>query len=422
MSNKQSRSSQTLSSALILISALSSATAAPRYRIELIGPEPNRELFQSVGIQSVGGLNNRGEVAFSYNRPIQITPTASRSVSDSFVSTATGVVSILDLGGQSAHALDITDSGLVVGAASSADSHISPILPNVELRDTEPFVSQYGHTIAIPTPERGFAVASAANNLGEVVGSASGSNGRTAFKWSEFEGYTDLGNFGVEYLDVIDINERSDILLQLRGRENLLYGDSYYYNGTQTVIYNNGSITQVPSPEFGITNGSAINDQGVVVGGFATKPGKEWHAFIWDEKNGFRDLGFEDEDSGASDINNSGVIIGSYESSYQGYAPFVYTEQDGRQRLIDLIDNPEGWSWLEAAVDINDRGQILGIGRTTDPLPNTRIYLATPIPEPSTLIMCLLVSLLFNKAYRHRSADMVKKTPVALNKRQVRRA
>jgi len=270
-----------------------------------------------------------------------------------------------------------------------------------------PFVSQNGRTFAIPTLERGFSVAIAANNLGEVVGSAwSESNGTTAFKWSEAEGYIDLGKFGVEHLLVNDINEQSDILLNLRGSEDLLYGEGYYYNGTETVIYNNGTITQVPSSEFGITNGSAINDWGVVVGGFSTKPGVESHAYVWDEKNGFSDLGFNDEHSFARDINNSGVIIGGYAASNQGRTtPFVYTEQDGRQSLIDLIDNREGWRWLETAIDINDRGQILGIGRTTGRLPNTRIYLATPIPEPSMLTMSLLAGISMITAFRQRFAN-----------------
>jgi hypothetical protein len=62
------------------------------------------------------------------------------------------------------------------------------------------------------------------------------------------------------------------------------------------------------------------------------------------------------------------------------------------ERLIDLIDNLNGWTWLESADRINDRGQIAGIGWGPGGFWDRRIFLATPIPEPSTTSLCLLVS------------------------------
>ena len=43
------------------------------------------------------------------------------------------------------------------------------------------------------------------------------------------------------------MNERSDILLNLTPDEILQYGETYFYRGQVPVIYNAGTITQVPS-------------------------------------------------------------------------------------------------------------------------------------------------------------------------------
>ena len=351
----------TFTAALVLFGSTNLAAAGQRYRIELIGQAPPLQPFQYV--ESVGGLNNLGEVAFSYGRSINVAPMYARGVSDSYVATLAGIVSIPDLGGQDARANDLTDTGLVVGGASSADTYVSN---GNESHYYEPFVSQGGRTIAIPTPERGFSVAIATNNRGEVVGSAwSSQSGTTAFKWSESDGYENLSDFGAYSVGVVDINERSDILINVTPDEVLQFGESYFYRGTQAILYNAGPIAHVPDSEFKITNGSAINDQGVVVGSFGSIPGVESHAYVWDDKDGFRDIGTEGEFSYATDINNADVVIGAYADAYQQpTTPFVYTEQAGRQRLIDLIENRDGWTSLESATHINDRGQIVGIGRT----------------------------------------------------------
>src|SRR5690606_36295430 len=139
---------------------------------------------------------------------------------------------------------------------------------------------------------------------------------------------------------------------------------------------------------YGILLGAAINDAGVVVGEFGTIPGKQSHAFIWVNANGFRDLGRLGEHSNATDVNNAGVVTGEFANDWQGTAtPFVYPEQDGRHPLFDLIDNPEGWSGLESATHINDRGQIAGIGVGYGGFSSRCIFLATPIPEPATAIL-----------------------------------
>ena len=392
----QARATSALTIVVLLIGSSNLTATGLRYRIELVGQTPTTNPYQSVDY--VGGLNNRGEVAFSYSRSIQIAPQGYRSVNESYVATHAGIVSISDLGGESARAHDLTDTGLVVGGASSADTPFSRF---DEVHYYEPFVSQGGRTIAIPTPERGFSSAAAANNRGEVVGTASTRSSITAFKWSESDGYEHLGDFGAFLVHVVDINERSDILINLTPQEVLQFGN-YHYQGPQAIIYNAGSIIRVPDSQFRITLGSAINDNGAVVGSFGTIPGVETHAYIWDQGNGFRDIGIDGEYSYATDINNAGIVIGAFADAYpQSTIPFVYTEQAGRQPLIDLIDNLADWSRLDSASRINDHGQIVGIGWSN--VRGRRIYLASPIPEPTTITGFLLFWVCVITASRNRA-------------------
>jgi hypothetical protein len=66
------------------------------------------------------------------------------------------------------------------------------------------------------------------------------------------------------------------------------------------------------------------------------------------------------------------------------------------QDLTSLLDaSGAGWS-LEFAIEINDSGQITGVG--INPAGMTHAFLLTPVPEPSTLALgglsLLLVALL----------------------------
>ncbi len=274
---------------VIFLPAASLTYAAQQYRIDFIEApstvDPNQYL------QAVVGLNNLGEVAFGYNRTVE-TPTHLRVVTDSFVATQAGNQAVPDLGGDDVQVLDLTDNGLIVGGAASADTYRPSRWPEYEWHYLEPFVSQAGHIKVIPTPARGFSVARAANNDGVVVGSApSSSTGGSVFQWSESAGYVDLGDFGAEYVDVVDINERGDILLTLHSDEVRQYGETYLYKGRDVVVYSGGAITSVPPSEYGLTFASAINDNRAVVGQFHSIPGVEAHAYIWDERRGFRDIG-----------------------------------------------------------------------------------------------------------------------------------
>jgi hypothetical protein len=95
-------------------------------------------------------------------------------------------------------------------------------------------------------------------------------------------------------------------------------------------------------------------------------------------------------------------VIGSYNGA--GLTPFVYTEKDGRQRLAGLIVNPDGLTSIESARHINDRGQIAGIADTSL---GRQVFVATPVPEPSSL-MVAMVCCICAKAFLHRRSIIQK--------------
>jgi probable HAF family extracellular repeat protein len=108
------------------------------------------------------------------------------------------------------------------------------------------------------------------------------------------------------------------------------------------------------------SDASGINDWGQVVGSSATPDGN-WHAFRYTDEVGMEDLGILPgyPSSRALAINNQGVVVG-FVSLATTHRAFVYTDEEGIQNLNDLIDDP---NWvLSEARDINDAGQIVGVG------------------------------------------------------------
>jgi probable HAF family extracellular repeat protein len=88
--------------------------------------------------------------------------------------------------------------------------------------------------------------------------------------------------------------------------------------------------------------------------------------------------------SAALDINNRGQIVGDSNNR-----AFLY--QDGSMYdLNSLIDPSSGWV-LESASAINDSGQIVGYGINS--LGQEHAFLLSQIPEPTMLLPLGLVAL-----------------------------
>jgi probable HAF family extracellular repeat protein len=148
-------------------------------------------------------------------------------------------------------------------------------------------------------------VAHAINNRGQVVGELNDKDGHySAFVWDATHGLSSIAPSDTRMSTALAINDAGDVLLQ-----------SFMPNAVY--LRQNGKLTAVHlSPEFA-SQPLALNNCNVIVGEFGAAS-DFYHAFLWDEKSGFRDLN-------------------------------------------QLITAAAGWT-LESALDINDRGEIIGVG------------------------------------------------------------
>jgi probable HAF family extracellular repeat protein len=111
------------------------------------------------------------------------------------------------------------------------------------------------------------------------------------------------------------------------------------------------------------------------------------------------------EESWAQDVNQDGVIVGRAFSFDLGgvLIPKAFVYDDGEMLdLLDVIDNGNEWTLIEAA-GINDLGVIVGSGILNG---EVRGFIATPVPEPNSILVALLAAAtVWDRARRRSSID-----------------
>ena len=220
------------------------------------------------------------------------------------------------------------------------------------------------------------------NNSGVVVGTTGTGSGTNqspsfemhAFLWTESGGMRDIGVGAA-----MDINNHGQVVGIDYGRAFLWTKD----HGREYLGDLGGGLTHYAMPK-------AINERGQVVG-WSLTPSGYFHAFLWTSDGGIVDLGsLGNYGSSASDINNRGQIVGSFEDwlgpNITGYAA-LWTARTGWLDLNDLIPEDTGWH-LYGANGINDAGFVVGVGLING---ETHAFLLDPVhcpvPEPSTMLL-----------------------------------
>lgn len=171
-----------------------------------------------------------------------------------------------------------------------------------------------------------------------------------------------------------DINDRGDVV-----------GTSgYCSDAAHNVLWKGRKIIDLGS--LGGANGqlpSGINNREEVVGASDLPGDYQHHAFLW-RRGQISDLGTlpGDVDSEAQNINNGGQIAGFSFDAYGNVRAAVWS--GGAIYDLNTLVPPSSGIFLQEALDVNDRGQIIGFGCIkcdgSDQIP----FLATPTGSYST--------------------------------------
>jgi hypothetical protein len=278
--------------------------------------------------------------------------------------------------------------------------------------------------IPIPDPNANFIYASDINNDGEVVGAYGKRDGRTVY-WRNFFLYKNGGTRKLkldpnypqcpDFSGIINprINDFGDILIgrviYKRDNNDLILdscdsywsainniGDAVAYAPDQGYLYSEGQkiglgfrTANAQDHEFAINDSKQvvgyygyfwengvvtnlklfifpggvrafdINNNGVIVGNTA---GTSYQACMWKDKDSDATF-FGPKFSQAFGINDKEEIVGYCFVSPDYPNDYAFLYKDGKmESLNEFLPEDSEWAYLVRALDINDKGQIIGYG------------------------------------------------------------
>ncbi|TWT36653.1 hypothetical protein KOR34_15920 [Posidoniimonas corsicana] len=302
-------------------------------------------------------------------------------------SKQTGSSPLMGLGGNSDAVLDLNNSGQAVGQSRSTgfsgvgaktgvwtDGVFTP-LPN--LPDGRPptnavAINDAG-SIALTEPPRQSCDCQC--------------NCSEAYLYSESNGYASVPSLGGSQTRAADLNAAGELVGMTSTSDN---STDFTY---EPFIYRDGVTKSLGS--LGGRRGGvwAINNHSEAVG-FSEDASGASLAFYWNETSGMARLGALTLEATATDINDHGEVVGvdypfGRSDSYFRSQAFYYNTTIGLVLLQDLLVADHDWDGLDSAIAINNRGQILGRGRIGS---EQRIFLASPVPEPGSLFLLIVLT------------------------------
>jgi len=224
----------------------------------------------------------------------------------------------------------------------------------------------------------------AINNAGRVAGEAKVDlvNEYHAFLWNPTADLGDIG--GRQFAIARALNDQGQVVGYARSPEPGA--------DLRAFLWEDGAATWLGTFEDGGNSYAyGINNSGMVAG-WAVNATYDQRAFVWEEGLGITDLGAlggrHSRCSGG--INDAGQVVGWSETVPPGEGDQVehaFVWEDGViYDLNDLIPPDFGWV-LEKAYDLNEHGQIAGVGYFGG---HMTAFLLTPVPEPATLSLLAL--------------------------------
>ena len=298
--------------------------------------------YQIIDLGTLGGMNSRG---LGINNSGQVTGdsnTADNSANHAFISNGNSMEDLGTLGGISSHGLGINNSGQVTGYSDT-----------VYFSDKRAFIYDDGNMVDIGTLGGGESFGWSINDSGVVTGYSATADGVTHAFVYDNGSMMDLGTLGGRTSYGRDINSSG----QVTGS-----GELTNYTDFHAFIYDDGSMLDLGTLGGGNSSGWGINSSGQVIGQSQTSNDSSYHAFFYDGSI-MLDLGtLGGRASYGRGINDSGQMVGLSDNASNNRSAFYY---DG-STMLDLCLVTDctsfGWTGFTEAWDINDNGDIIGIG------------------------------------------------------------
>ena len=231
----------------------------------------------------------------------------------------------------------------------------------------------------------------AINDRGQVLGSMYSNFGHVTFLQDVRTGHTDQGFDRLIVRNGGAVNNAGVV------------GGGYYtpQNRFHAALFADGALQDIGALDGGAAQVTALNESGWAVGWGSTRDYDVFHVqvnhpFLYRPGVGMTDLGAfgaSNQPAFANDVNELGQVVGlaALDVASDRHAAFIYDLAFGQRNLNDLLDPLTGAGWeLLSAEGINDRGQIAGTGRFDG---ENRAFLLTPVslpvPEPSALALLM---------------------------------
>lgn len=318
-------------------------------------------------------------------------------------------------GGWSTNPVDINNAGQIAGTCRNSQSL------EVVARWDNPYAvpDEIGNHPDYDYQSSVYAMNSSGSIVGESYRPVHDTYVYSAFLWMDGFGFVDLG--AGEGSRATGINDAGQVVGNFP--TGLGYGHPFIWDAT-------GGFRPVFTQAAGTA--SDINNNGEVVGYYRDLSGNN-RAYVWTAQTGLTDLGVLPGavSSSAVCVNDSGVIIGTsgnsafvkmpgssllnlgmpagvtrvsvadlsatnqivggltYSTGPQGSRAFSWWQDTGIVDLNTLLSSPIASGYqLISARGVNDNGMIVAVAR--DASWNTKAYLLTAVPEPSSLLgLCL---------------------------------
>lgn len=321
---------------------------------------------QSYHLIDLGALNGGNSNAFGINNLGQVVG-ESYGVDGRNIATiwSAGTITALS-GAANAGALSINNSGKVVGVQDS----VATIWTGAS------------HSSLNLLQGSNSSSAVGINNAGQIVGNSQVSSGYThATIWGLDGAPVELVQPNTGYSYSAGVNSQGVVALTT-------YITETGTDRAHAAVWDNGTLTQLVGIGLGASFAAGINDKGQVVG-YSDSGRGSTHATLW--TNGVAtDLHNIDAHSFATGINNSGQVVGYVgpTNPSETYSTFLWS--NGVFHSLDslIVGGRADFVNLTTARAINDLGQIVGQGKTSDG--SYHAFLLSPVPEPSAYILTLI--------------------------------